>query len=139
VRYLLVSICACANQTATPVAVANHASAPLVAPLPPAICTVRTSLDKQFIRHSIEQHRGALSTCFDQFLERHPDQRDSFRVGSKFTIGSDGHVSSAEVSSFDAALGRCVCNEVERFAFPPLPPRAGSVQVFYPFVFTPPT
>jgi hypothetical protein len=93
-------------------------------------------LPREVIQRIVRQSFGALRRCYSAGLASNPNLRG--RVGVRFVIGRDGHVSSAKDDGGDLpdkAVRDCVVAAFLKLEFPA--PEGGIVSVRYPIVFTP--
>jgi outer membrane biosynthesis protein TonB len=94
-------------------------------------------LTRQEIMAVIRTNLNQIRHCYEQLLQRSP--KVSGRLKVKFAIGADGRVTSTSIADgdiSDSIMRGCVTGKVQRWAFPK-PRGASSVNVQYPFVFTP--
>lgn len=94
-------------------------------------------LDKSIIDEYIRRHMRQLRNCYEKELGASPSL--SGRISTKFTISGSGVVSGAGVSSSsmgNSNVEKCVVGILKRIVFPE-PVGGGTVDVDYPFMFTP--
>ena len=97
---------------------------------------VSGGLTRQEILAVIRSNLNQIRHCYEQLLQRSP--RSSGKLVVDFTIGSGGRVAaiSAGGGISDSIMRGCVTGRIKRWKFPE-PRGASSVNVKYPFVFTP--
>lgn len=96
---------------------------------------VSGSLDKNIIRRVIRRHLRRIRYCYEKQLQVTPDLAG--RISTKFIIGPDGRVVSAEVKGLgQPAVHKCVNRALRAMRFP-RPPGGGTIHVSYPMVFRP--
>jgi TonB family protein len=111
---------------------AQRSQPPRVTPQAPGVVG---TLDKEIIRRIVRRHVNQVRYCYERELAKSPSLQGRLRV--RFTIGSDGHVATAQVAdSLDPSVDACVARVVQRMVFPK-PQGGGVVVVSYPFVFEP--
>lgn len=94
------------------------------------------SLPPQQIQSVVRKSSGAFRHCFEAGLAHDPNLKG--RVGIRFVIERDGHVSGASVQENtlpDCEVSRCVRDEMMRIIFPK--PDGGTVTVVYPITLDP--
>ena len=94
-------------------------------------------LDREIIQRVIREHRREIRACYEGELQRDPDLEGRVVVG--FVISSDGQVAGsriAESTLSNSAVEDCVARRVRQWRFPE-PRGGGTVNVNYPFVFSP--
>ncbi len=105
--------------------------------LDPTSSPLLGSLDKELIDDVIFQELGAIQYCYQRELNL--DETLEGKLVTKFVIGVDGLVDSAEIT-YDQLdrpeVGDCVLDRIEELEFPP-PKGGGIVIVSYPFQFSP--
>ena len=92
------------------------------------------SLDPGAIGKVIQSRMRMVQDCYERELKRDPSLQGKVEV--EFTIGADGRVESARVSSNKMgsdAVGECICSRIRSWRFPK--PDGGSVTVNFPFIF----
>lgn len=94
-------------------------------------------LDREIIQRVIREHRREVRACYEGELQRNPDLEGRVVVG--FVISSDGQVAGSRIA--ESTLGNstvedCVARRVRQWRFPE-PRGGGTVNVNYPFVFSP--
>jgi hypothetical protein len=105
-------------------------SRPRVIPSRPV---VMGSLDKSIIQRIIRRHVSQVQSCYEQQLIKDPNIAGRLKI--KFTIGKDGHVTTAKVEeALEASVDSCVAGVFRRMTFPK-PKGGGIVIVSYPLVF----
>lgn len=113
----------------------NHSSvAVVVKPQDPL--TGLVSLTQEEIFAVIRQNLNQIRHCYEQTLQRAPNAQG--RVKVRFSIGAGGRVilpAIADNTINDVKLDGCILGKVARWQFPV--PRAGDVNVSYPFDFFP--
>ena len=94
------------------------------------------TIEKALVERFINQHKFQLQICYEQSL-----RRNDKAVGTmewKWTINSRGVVSGVELASStikDKKLEKCIKEKMSTWQFPN--PQNGSVEISYPFVFSP--
>lgn len=97
--------------------------------------TVTGSLTKDEIRRVIRRNLNRVRYCYEKQLILEP--KLAGKATTKFTIGPDGKVISAEVQGFGSRpVDECIHGAISAMVFPP-PKGGGVVVVSYPFVFAP--
>lgn len=94
------------------------------------------SLTQEEIYAVIRQNLNQIRHCYEQTLQRSPKTQG--RVKVRFTIAGGGRVISPEIAQNninDTNLDACILGKLARWQFPL--PRAGNVNVSYPFDFFP--
>ena len=94
-------------------------------------------LDREIIQRVIREHRREIRACYEGELQRDPDLEGRVVVG--FVISSDGQVAGSRISEStlgNSAVEDCVARRVRQWRFPE-PRGGGTVNVNYPFVFSP--
>jgi len=97
----------------------------------------RTTSD---IRRIVASYLGGLRYLYNKELRRDPQLRGKFVV--RFEIAPSGRVTQTQqVSSTlgSSQLERAILGNIQKWKFPRIPEKNGSVKVTYPFVFLPPT
>lgn len=104
---------------------------------PSASGTVNGRIPPQVIQRLVRAHFGQIKRCYETALRA--DTSVQGRVATKFVIGRDGSVASAEEASSDGTLSAdtraCIVNEFRKLEFPI--PEGGIVTVVYPLIFSP--
>lgn len=101
--------------------------------------TVETNgrLPGDVIQRIVRQNQGRMLNCYQQGLAKNPGLQG--RVQVAFVIGRDGAVSTAQDTAGsdlpDNAVRQCVVRSFLNISFPE--PKGGTVNVTYPFTFTP--
>ncbi len=97
---------------------------------------VSGGLTRQEILAVIRSNLNQIRHCYEQLLQRSP--RSSGKLVVNFTIGASGRVKSISAGGgiSDSIMRGCVTGRIKRWKFP-APRGANSVNVKYPFVFTP--
>jgi len=104
----------------------------VLCPRPPI---VNGSLDADLISKVLRRHGNQLRYCYQRILSKKPDLAG--KVVVRFTVATDGSVSSASVSEgIDSAVDNCVAGRFLRMVFP-APQGGGIATVSYPMVFSP--
>jgi TonB family protein len=101
----------------------------------PGAVMIMGSLDKNVIKRVISSHLAEVRYCYERELVRTPGLAG--KVVVKFTIGPDGLVQTAMVSTSDlgnAAVEKCLAKRAATWVFPRVK-GGGVVEVNYPFVF----
>ncbi|RYZ68365.1 MAG: AgmX/PglI C-terminal domain-containing protein [Proteobacteria bacterium] len=96
---------------------------------------VEGGLDRDLIADVINRNMGQFRFCYEQGLQSSPGLAG--RVAVKFTIGSNGRVTSAGLDNSTMNSGMvegCVVSRMRSLKFP-LPEGGVSVKVSYPFMF----
>jgi TonB family protein len=91
-------------------------------------------LDIKAIKRVIESHRQHIMTCYQTALQR--GLQIEGRIAMAFVIDENGRVENAYISEStidDEKLKTCILKRLQSWRFPP--PKGGSVEVVYPFVF----
>jgi tetratricopeptide (TPR) repeat protein len=94
---------------------------------------VRGALNPDIIHRIVRAHINDVRYCYNQGLARDPNLRG--RVAIRFTIDVWGKVRESAVHESaltDPAVGPCIAERIQRWAFPR--PGGGEVIVTYPFV-----
>ena len=95
------------------------------------------SLPQEAVRRVVLRNIGQIDHCYEQTLERYPDERG--RVVLRFVIGPEGDVLGSAVSDSsleESETGHCMANAVRRWQFP-APDGGALVTVNYPFDLRP--
>ncbi len=95
-------------------------------------------LTKQEIESVIKAHLSEIKICYERSLQGNKGL--SGKIVTQFVIGSDGRVTSASISESGVHLSElenCVISNLKLWEFPK-PRGNGSVNVYYPFTFSPP-
>ena len=98
--------------------------------------TVTGKLPPEVVRRIVRQRLQMFRACYEDGLAKKPDLRG--RVTTKFTIGSDGSVSSVADGGSDLAdpsVVQCVGKVFGAMTYPR--PEAGTVSVVFPLLFNP--
>jgi hypothetical protein len=93
-------------------------------------------LPPETIQSVVRAHYGRFRACYDAGLARDP--RLTGRVGIRFVIRPDGHVTNASVVDNtlpNCAVSACVRNRFKELVFPK--PEGGVVTVVYPIMLKP--
>ncbi len=94
------------------------------------------NIDRSLIDAVIRAHMSEIRYCYQRELQKTPDLGG--KVVMKFTIATDGSVSSAGVKSStvgSADVNQCLEGRFMRMSFPQ--PKKGIAIVSYPFLFSP--
>lgn len=92
-------------------------------------------LDRDLIADVINRHMGQFRFCYEQGLQGTPGLAG--RVAVRFTIGSNGQVTTAGIDNTtmnSSMVESCVVNRMRSLKFP-LPEGGVTVKVSYPFMF----
>ena len=92
------------------------------------------SLDKEIIRRYVKRHISEIVSCYEQQLKTKPDL--AARLVVTFTIMPDGTVAKSKATGAQKELENCIASAFTRIEFPK-PAGGGSVEVSYPFNFSP--
>ncbi len=95
-------------------------------------------LDKKVIDEMVKRHVRQVQHCYSKELNSSKPLA-SGKVNTHFTIGSDGKVTKAEISSTtlkNEKVESCVLEVINRMVFTE-PMGGGTVDVHYPFAFAP--
>ena len=98
--------------------------------------SVSGRLPPEIIQRIVRQNFGRFRACYEQGLLANPSLNG--RIGVRFIIGRDGHVSGVQASqgtTMPEAVSSCVVRSFYGLTFPV--PEGGIVTVVYPIVFTP--
>ncbi len=98
---------------------------------------VEGSLTREEIESVIKAHLSEIKICYERSLQGNKGL--SGRIMTQFVIGSAGRVTSASISQSginNSGLESCIVSAVKRWKFPN-PRGGGSVNVSYPFMFSP--
>ncbi len=95
---------------------------------------VTGELDKAIIRRYIRRHLPRIQYCYEKVLVTKPTLAGS--VSTRFTITGGGAVTAAAATGLDPAVADCITAVLRDIQFPSAR-GAGSVQVSYPFTFSP--
>ncbi len=98
---------------------------------------VNGQLDRDIIARVIREHRREVRACYEQELQSNPNLEGRLLVA--FVIAPDGQVAGSSIresSLNNSAVERCVERRLAQWRFPE-PRGGGTVQVNYPFVFSP--
>jgi outer membrane biosynthesis protein TonB len=96
----------------------------------------QVSLTMEEVYAVIRQNLNQLRHCYEQTLQRSPHAAGTIKV--RFAIVNGGRVSGQTVihdSLGDVKMNACVLEKIARWKFPE--PRAGALNVSYPFNFNP--
>lgn len=96
----------------------------------------QVSLTMEEVYAVIRQNLNQLRHCYEQTLQRSPNAAGTIKV--RFAIVSGGRVSAQTViqdTLGDVKMNACVLEKIARWKFPE--PRAGALNVSYPFNFNP--
>lgn len=96
---------------------------------------VTGGLDQDQIAEVIRRHMGEIVNCYEQGLQR--QAKLAGRVNTKFVIGGNGSVTSAQInhsSLKNASVESCVVSRLRSWKFP-RPVNNVDVRVSYPFAF----
>lgn len=94
------------------------------------------NIPKELVEKFINQHKFQLQICYEQSLRRNDNATGTMEW--KWTISSRGRVSGIELASSslkDKKLELCIKAKMKNWQFPN--PENGSVEISYPFVFSP--
>lgn len=94
-------------------------------------------LTRQEILAVIQANLNQIRHCYEQLLQRSPNA--SGKVAVNFQIGATGDVTTVSIKEStisDSIMRGCVTGRIQRWQFPK-PRGTSSVDVSYPFVFTP--
>lgn len=98
---------------------------------------VRGQLDREIIQRVIREHRREIRACYEGELQRNTSLEG--RVVVAFVISPDGAVAGSRITESslnNSAVENCVATRVRQWRFPE-PRGGGTVNVNYPFVFSP--
>jgi len=98
--------------------------------------TVTGKLPMEVVRRIVRQHLSMFRACYEDGLKRNPSVQG--RITTKYVIGQDGDVVTAQDGGSDlpdANVVQCVVNRFKTFAYPK--PEGGVVLVSFPLVFSP--
>lgn len=98
---------------------------------------VRGQLDRDIIQRVIREHRREIRACYEGELQRDTSLEGRVLVG--FVISPDGAVAGARITESslnNSTVEDCVARRVRQWRFPE-PRGGGTVNVNYPFVFSP--
>ncbi|MGZ3652609.1 MAG: AgmX/PglI C-terminal domain-containing protein [Bdellovibrionota bacterium] len=91
-------------------------------------------LDKSVIDKTVRESIAKFGECYDSAENAKPG-----KVATHFTIGADGKVTGAKIVSSELkneTIEICVTDRIKELVFP-APVGGGTVEVEYPFAFTP--
>ena len=94
------------------------------------------SLDSSQVAKVVQSRMRMVQDCYERELKRDPNLQGKIEI--EFTIGEDGRVESARVSSNKMGsdpVGACIVSRIRTWRFPK--PSGGSVTVNFPFIFAP--
>lgn len=94
------------------------------------------SLDSGAVARVVQSRMRMVQDCYNRELKRDPNLAGKIEI--EFTIGEDGSITDARVSSNQMgsdAVATCIVGRIRRWRFPK--PDGGSVTVNFPFIFTP--
>jgi len=97
---------------------------------------VSGKIDSSTVYSVIKGKVGGIRACYESVLKTDPNVKGTVKI--IFVIGSDGGVSSCNVTSStmnNTMIDECICRRVQRWTFPQ--PEEGTVTVSYTFIFTP--
>lgn len=104
----------------------------------PEEAVVMGSIDADAVEAALLAHKDEFRLCYEKEINaEHPTLAG--RVGTTFMIGSGGRVTEAGIESTtlkNANVERCILNVIKRIDFP-IPRGGGTVQVTYPFKYSP--
>jgi hypothetical protein len=106
-----------------------------VAVPPPAI---PGGLDKSVIDEKIKGDIDKIAGCYNDNLEG-LSPAPKGKVSTRFVINADGHVGTVDIKSSELkndVIEGCLAKELKTLVFP-APVGGGTVEVDYPFVFSP--
>ena len=95
------------------------------------------SLDGDVIRRVFRRRQASIRAVYEKALKRNAKLAGKLVV--RVVIGADGRVAKAEIAEDtvgDDDLAQALLAVVRRFRFPK-PPGGGTVEVRYPFIFSP--
>lgn len=104
----------------------------------PEEAVVMGAIDADAVEAALLAHKDEFRLCYEREINAENPSLAG-RVGTTFVIGSSGHVNTAGIDSTtlnNANTERCIVKVIKRIEFP-IPRGAGTVQVSYPFKFTP--
>lgn len=104
----------------------------------PEEAVVLGAVDASAIEAALLAHRDEFRLCYEREINAE-NPNLAGRVGTSFVIGPGGRVTDAGVASTSlnhAPTERCILNVIRRIDFP-VPRGGGTVQVSYPFKFSP--
>ncbi len=104
----------------------------------PEEAVVMGSIDASAVEAALLAHRDEFRLCYEREINAENPSMQG-RVSTSFVIGSSGSVNQAGVKSTtlkNANVERCILGVIKRIAFP-IPKGAGTVEVSYPFKFSP--
>jgi hypothetical protein len=91
-------------------------------------------LDPSVVTSEVRKRMGAIKSCYERALKRNPSLTG--KIALRWTITPAGTVSGIEVESDtmgDSEVANCIKRLIATWRFPP--PKGGSVDVAFPFVF----
>lgn len=94
------------------------------------------SLDSGQVAKVVQSRMRMVQDCYERELKRDPNLQGKIEI--EFTIGEDGRVETARVSSNKMGsdtVGACIVGRIRTWRFPK--PSGGSVTVNFPFIFAP--
>jgi hypothetical protein len=95
--------------------------------------TESAQLDKSIIRRYMRRQISQFAYCYEKELQN--NKKLAGTVTTTFTIAESGAVTQVEASGVSPEVSGCVASVVKGIEFPAS--KGGSIQVNYPFVFTP--
>ena len=101
----------------------------------PAAREVAPAYPREELQRVAREHAPEVRSCYDAGLAVRPDLHGTITV--RFTITTEGTVSSAEVATDDMrmpSVGECVVGRMRSWTFP-APPSGEAAEVTHPFVF----
>jgi len=104
----------------------------------PEEAVVMGSIDASAVEAALLAHRDEFRLCYEREINAENPSMQG-RVSTSFVIGSSGAVNQAGVKSTtlkNVNVERCILSVIKRIAFP-IPRGAGTVEVSYPFKFSP--
>jgi pSer/pThr/pTyr-binding forkhead associated (FHA) protein len=104
----------------------------------PEEAVVMGSIDADAVEAALLAHKDEFRLCYEREINAE-NPNIAGRVGTTFVIASSGRVTQAGIESTtlnNANTERCIIQVLKRIDFP-IPRGAGTVQVTYPFKFTP--
>src|SRR6185437_2175378 len=104
----------------------------------PEEAVVMGSIDADAVEAALLAHKDEFRLCYEREINAE-NPTLAGRVGTSFVIGSSGRVEQAGIESttlHNVNAEKCIVAVIKRIDFP-IPRGAGTVQVTYPFKFTP--
>jgi hypothetical protein len=96
--------------------------------------TSDAGLDKAIIRRYVKRNIPRIRYCYEKALLNDP--KLAGKLVASFTIGADGKVTSSTAAGVHADVESCVAAVFQAIEFPK-PKGGGSINVSYPFTFSP--